>query len=173
MDKPNPFVIKIPKGATEIDLGPLLRPIIWSIREEMRVHDGRQHWGSRSEKQASQIDPNEIDALMSRAINGLKYQELLRGLKRPVLVAYLKAHEWTDEDDRGYCFVHSYYKDHPRWDYRGPRLHLHNPREGFKLYVADDVVSKLSYSEQKPKLAMLKEILSFENILDRIANELE
>jgi hypothetical protein len=173
MDEPNPFVIKIPEGATEIDLGPILRPILWSIREEIRTHDGRQHWGSRRDKQASQIEPHEIDLVMFQAINGLRYQELAREMDRELLIKFLEANDWIAEDERGYTYVRSYYAEVNAWDYRGDRLHLHNPKESLKLHVVHDVVAKLSYQAQKTKLQMIKEILSHRTILDRIVNELE
>lgn len=170
---PNPFIVKIPKGATEIDLGPILRPIIWAIREEIRTHDGRQHWGSRGDKQASQIDPHEIDQVMVQAIDGLRYQELARRVDRPLLIKFLEDNDWIDEDGRGYTYVRSYYRKMNSWDYRGEHLHLHEPKKPLKLHVVHDVVSQLSYQGQKTKLEMIREILSYRSILDRIVSRLD
>jgi len=173
MEKHSPFIVKIPEGATEIDLGPLLRPIIWAIREEMRTHDGRQHFRSNNDVKASKIAPHEIDIVMRQATNGLRYQELARELKRPPLIKYLEANDWIDEDGRGYTYVRSYYKKGNAYDYRGDRLHLHNPREPLKLHVVNDVVHKLAYQASKSSLQMIRTILAFDNILDRIVNELD
>jgi hypothetical protein len=173
MADPNPFIVKIPKGATEIDLGPILRPIMWAIREEIRTHDGRLHWGSPREKQASQIKPQEIDVVMRQAINGLRYQELARELDRPPLIKFLEDNDWIDEDGRGYTYVRSYYAKGDSWDYKGDRLHLHSPNEPLKLHVVHDVVGTLSYQAGKTNLEMIKKILSYRTLLDRIVNELD
>jgi hypothetical protein len=170
LNEDQPFVLKIEPGTTEIDLGPILRPIIWAIREEIRTHEGRQHWGSRNEKKAAEIEPDGIDAVMQQAIDNLTYQRLLRQLTRPLLVRYLEDHGWKDEDGRGYVYVRDYYNKDRSWDYHGDKLHLHSPDKKLELSVAEDVIYRLSYDERKTKLKMVRTLLAYDNVLDRIVD---
>jgi hypothetical protein len=163
----SPFVVQIPEGATEIDLGPLLRPLVWAIREEVRNH------GHNRSDRVSSLEPDSLDRVMVDAIDGLQYQILLRKLEREVLVAYLLDNDWIDEDGRGYSYVRSYYKnDHP-WNYKGDRVRLGDPSRGLSLPMAEDALRSLAYWGRLTSLQMIQKVLSYANVLDRIVNEIE
>lgn len=87
-----------------------------------------------------------------------------------MLIRYLEDHGWKSEDDRGYIYVRDYYKKERSWDYHGDRLHLHSPDKGLELGVAEDVIYRLSHDERKTKLKMVRTLLAYDNILDRIVD---
>ena len=162
----NPFIIKVPEGATELDLGPVLRPILWSLRNEIKSLEG-----SLRRSHAKTEEPDQVDKVMEQAINAYKYRQLLPRLTRHVLVAYLADNGWVDEDGNGWNFIRDYDVGKSFFDRRGPRIHLHDPREGLKLGVAHDAVRETRGYDDITLLDQLKKILTYENVLDRLANE--
>jgi len=70
-DKPNPFVIKVQPGTTEVDLGPILRPIIF--------------WVQR--KSGNQADPDRVDNLMADLVDELDYQRRLQMTSTTLLLS--------------------------------------------------------------------------------------
>lgn len=167
----NPFVIPVPQGTTEIDLGPILKPLLWALKGKMKVGDGRKHsWGSR--KSTSDFAPDEMGELLAYAQNSYEYNQLIRKLTKPTLISYLNANDWVDEDDRGYSFVRTRDKGRSLFDRTGGTLRLQGEHKKLSTYSADDIVNTLAHNDGKTKLEMIREILAHDNVLDRIVNEL-
>ena len=166
----SPFIVKVPDGATEIDLGPILRPLVWALKGHLSVSDGRPHtWGSNKEIEKCSLD--ELDDIMGWATNALRYQEQLRKVTRPTLLAFLGDKGWVDEDGRGYVYIQDYEMKKLAWDRHGDKIHLRGHEAKLNLSNVDAIVSKLAYADRKTKLEKVDEILSYESILDRIARE--
>jgi len=171
MDSENPFVIKVPAGATEIDLGPILKPLVWALKGKLSINSGLPHsWGSSTDSR--QCDPESLGDIMSWTTNAYLYDKRLRKVTRPVLLAFLEAKGWVDEDGRGYVFIRDYNMKKSSWDRNGGQLHLHGHKAGLGLATAHEIVSKLAYEDRKTRLEKVDEVLSYASILDRIVHEL-
>ena len=86
----NPFIIKVPEGATEIDLSPILRPLVWALKEQLSINNGRPHvWGAS--KDIRRCDPEDLGDIMRWTTNAYLYDERLRKVTRPILLAFLEA----------------------------------------------------------------------------------
>lgn len=168
----NPFVVPIPKGATELDLSPILRPLIHAIRGEIRAHDNRAHRITDRDKRADELPPNQISDWFYAAADELRYQEQLRKITREVLIACLHDKDWVETHDGSCEFVRPYYFNADAWHYKGDRVRLTAPQY-HSLRVVDEVVRKLCYYEKVDKLEMSNIVLSYNNVLDRIVNEID
>ena len=160
MADPNPFIIKIPEGATEIDLGPILRPLIFAIKTDELLH------------------PSKIEQYWLDGAEALNYRGLLELITRPMISDYLMNNGWVDEDQdsergpRGYTFIRDYQLKQPSWDRHGPWIRMSSP-DSFTLRTAHDIIRQMAYPMHKTHLALAKAVIANSNILDRIVHELE
>lgn len=156
MTEPSPFVIKIPEGATEIDLGPILRPLIFAII------------GS------SLQDPKKLEKYWLKGKEDLDYRELLPVISRQMICDYLGNNGFVDEYDprRGYTFIYEYQKKQSAWDRHGPWIRLSSP-DSFNLHTADNIIRQVTSPLDKTKLELARAIIASANILDRIVAELD
>lgn len=168
----NPFVVQIPEGATEIDLTPILRPLIHAIREEIRAHDSRAHRIGDRDKRADELEPTKISDWFYSAADELRYQEQVRKINRETLIACLKDKDWVEVHPGSCEYVRPYYFNGNAWDYKGDRIRLTNPQH-HSLRVVHEVVRQLSYKDQVTKLEMANIVLSYDNVLDRIVKEID
>jgi hypothetical protein len=151
----NPLVIKIPPGATEIDLRPVLEPIILALMPRIHVnaHSSREP------------RPEDIPGFVKSAAERLEYEKLLPFLKRQVLKDYLEANGWKPES-AGYDSV---YIRH------GDRVNLMASDDVFdkSTHYPDESVRQVQYGTvgwyRKTKLFVIKKILASRSILDQLA----
>jgi hypothetical protein len=158
MSEPGPFVIKIPPGATELDLGPILRPLIFAI------------------KGGPLLDPDKLERYWLKGKEGLEYRRLLPTISRQMVGNYLNNNGWSDEDDppRGYSYIPSYQLKKRSWDRRGPWLRFGGGSKGeLTLPTLNDFICQMAHQFNKSKLDMAKAIISNANVLDRIVAELD
>lgn len=151
----NPFVVKIPKGATEIDLGPILRPIIFKLLKDRLT------------------DPSLVDDYMAEADQRLAYRLLIEKISRPMVIDYLKSNGWEPEDDREFCFRKDWDMRRLAWDRSGPRVWTSDGR-GWNLHKLDEAIKAIGrdIDYRAPLLNTAKAILAHANVLDQIAQEL-
>lgn len=157
MSEDNPFIIKVPKGATEIDLGPILRPIIFAIKDN------------------DLLDPEEIEAYWRKGKENLSYRSLLPTISRQMVYDYLKNNGWVDEESppRGFCFIRDYQLKQHAWDRHGPWIRFSGGNERkTTIHNTNDVIRQMVSPLRKTKLELARAIIANGNILDRIANEL-
>lgn len=170
LDPDNPFIINVPKGASHIDLGPILRPLIWAIRSEIIRHESRQHRGNRDS--ARLLDPKVLGEFLEENARGLRYRELLPRINRQMLIDYLMATEWVPEDDTKLGFIRDYDVKRSSWDRLGPRIWVPaNDRDSD--YARDETIRYISCYERISKLEAARRIIAQTNILDRLAAELD
>jgi len=158
----NPFIIKIEPGATEIDLGPILRPLIFAIKNN------------------GLLDPDELEKYWRGGQEGLAYRTLLPLISRSMVCDYLKNTGWVDEDQdsdggpRGYTFIRDYQLKQHSWDRSGPWIRMGSPSEELSVRRANDVIEQIAHADyDKTKIDVAKAIIANSNILDRIVNELD
>ena len=169
----NPFVVKVPQGATEVDLSPVLKPLLWALKDKLSVGSGRSHsWGSRRPTEDFSVE--EMGDLFVLAQNSYRYHQLIRRLTKSTLVSYLIDEDWVDEDGRGHSFIRKWDVGRSLFDRTGGMLHLRGNGSGKTLdtHVAKEIVSKLAHASAKSKLEMIEIILARDNVLDRIVTEL-
>lgn len=153
----NPLVIKIPPGATELDLRPVLEPIILALMPKIRE-------GSHTSREPR---PEDIPGFLKAAAERLEYERLLPFLKRQVLKDYLEAEGWKPESE-GYDSVYVRY---------GDRVNLMAGDDVFDRspYYADEAVRQVQYGTvgwyRKPKVFVIKKILASRSILDQLVSE--
>jgi len=158
MSEPNPFILKIPPGATEIDLGPILRPLIFAIRGE----------GLR--------DPEKLDDYWHKGKEDLEYRTLLATINRRMVYDYLSNNGWVDEESppRGFCFISDYQLKQNSRDRRGPWIRFSGGGRGKTTIInTDDVIRQMTSPMHKTKLELAKAIIANANVLDRIVAELD
>ena len=159
LDPENPFVIKVPEGATHIDLGPVLRPLIFSILKR------------------GLTDPSTIERYIKEGNEALAYRELLPKIHSALLINYLLQNDWvqTDKNHVCLCFIREYDAKRPSYDRFGPNVRVHLEREDAKhlLHRHDETISSIAAYDQKTKLETAKRIIASANVLDRIVAELE
>jgi hypothetical protein len=167
----NPFVIKVPEGATEVDLGPILRPLVFALKGELSINNGRPHsWASS--KNIRHSGPEDLDDIMRWVISAHIYEERIRMVTRPILLAFLADKGWVDEDGRGCSYIRDYEMKKSSWDRNGgDTIRLRGLGAALTLSTAHEIVSKLAYEDCKTKLEKVDEVLSYGSILDRIAHE--
>lgn len=168
----NPFVVQVPEGATEIDLSPILRPLIHAIREEIRHHDSRAHSIIDRDKKADELPPGYISSWFYGAAEELRYQEQIRKVKHEAMVAYLEDTGWLEKHPGSFHWVRPEYFNKKPWEYEGPHVRLCAPQY-LNLRLVNEVVQQMRYREGTSKLEMVNIILSYDNVLDRIAKELD
>jgi len=154
----NPFVVKIPKGATEIDLGPILRPLIFAIKDQKL------------------LSPEKLEEFWLSGKEGLEYRRLLPTIRRQMVYDYLNNNGYVDEDQppRGYAYIPAYQLKQNSWDRRGPWLRFGGgAKSKLSLSTLDDFLRQLGYEMHKSKLELAKDIIDGANILDRIVAELD
>lgn len=154
----NPFVIQILPGATEIDLGPILRPLIFAIKGERF------------------LDPKALEDYWFKGKEALEYQGLLPTISRQMIYDYLNNNGWVDEDapPRGYSYIRDYQLKQRSWDRSGPWLRFGGgARESVSLHQLDDIICQMSHPFLKTKFELAREIIANANILDRIVVELD
>lgn len=151
----NMFIIKIPTGATEIDLRPVLEPIILALMPKIYVNS---HY-SREPR------PEDIPEFVKNSVERLEYEKLLPLLTRKVAKAYLEAQGWKPEFT-GHDSVYIRY---------GDRAHLMSNDATFDRShgYADELVREVQRGTigwyLKSKLYVLKKILASQSLLDQLA----
>lgn len=157
MSDTNPFIIKVPKGATEIDLGPILRPLIFAIKGD------------------DLLDPDELEKYWIKGKESLAYRRLLPNISRQMVYDYLSNNGWADEEDppRGYAYISDYQLKQHRWDRSGPWIRFNGgPKSKLTIPTLDDTLRQMSRAMRKTKLELAKAVIANTNVLDRIAYEL-
>ena len=158
LDESSPFVIKVPEGASHIDLGPILRPLIFSILKR------------------GLTDPVAIERYIKDGDEALAYRELLPKINSALLINYLLQHDWVQADKNHVCvaFVREYDAKRPTYDRYGPNVRVHLEREDANhlLHRHNDTIGDIAQHDRKSKLEVTKEIIASANILDRIVAEL-
>lgn len=152
----NPFVVKVPEGATEVDLSPILRPLFFALRGHPLSN------------------PADIEKFFLQEVENLKYRELLSKLNGDLIVGYLQANGWVSEDDRNRLFIREYDVGKYTWDRHGPRIHVYKESDysGHRTDRHGGTVEELAHYERLSKLDVTRRIIAHTNILDRIAIEL-
>ena len=149
-------MIKVPPGVTEIDLRPVLAPIVIGIIEHTRIRDG--HPGA-SYKTPSTTDVQEW---LDGAATQLYATKLAELVTRDDLVTALERRGWEREDKthdhRWHKFRHSY---------------VTLPSE-LSLTNKTDIVHRVAHADcVKDIPALLREILGCRTILDEIVWTIE
>jgi len=161
----NPFIIKIPEGATEIDLGPILRPLIYALADGIIGHKDAVRSGGDS------LDG--IDRFAEDAINDLHLRYLVQKITRPILISFLKQDGWAPEDDRESRFWREYDIKRRSWDRYGPSIYSGFDNNWGISYAMDAVRGLSNHHRLIPPVEMAQKILDSVNVLDRIVHELE
>lgn len=159
MESANPFIIQIPPYNYTVDLSPILIPIIHSIREEIRHHESRLHWGNHNNK-IDRLDPADAYAYMVQAIDGVEYDRLIRVIDRQAIIDYAVSAGFT-LGESGYCLsLHSI------------KVRVFSPTEELGYVRKHEAVSTLARYMHKERVQVAREIDAKMNPLDKIANEL-
>lgn len=161
MDAENPFVLKSEHGM-EIDLSPVLMPLLHAIREEIRDHEQRCHVGNGPEK-ATVLQPEDMYAFMVKAIDGVDYDRALAVITRAAIVQYLVEKGYKPCDKSGYSY-RVYDGDGRVWVYAEDKE--------MNYISKHDAISRLARTESRPRLAVAQEVVSMINVLDQMAAKL-
>ncbi|MGD9726479.1 MAG: hypothetical protein AB7L09_02955 [Nitrospira sp.] len=163
----NPFIIPVPEGVTEIDLSSLMLPLIHAIRAEIVRHEHTAHrWGS--DDRTTHLEPDCINEWFYQAQIELRFEETLRRMTRPSLVACLEDNGWKELFPGSGEFMQDYHTE--AFSYNGPRILLGTP-DRYNLHNVRDAVMRLSATQGISRLDAAELAASYESVLDRIAQE--
>jgi hypothetical protein len=153
----NLLVIKIPPGTTEIDLRPVLEPIILALMPKVPVNSSS----------VREPRPEDIAGFVKAAAERLEYERLLPLLKRQVLKDFLESKGWMPET----AHYDSVYVRH------GDRVNLMAGDEIFNgsPRYPDEAVRQVQHGTvgwyRKSRLFVIKKILAFRSVLDQIIDD--
>lgn len=160
MSDANPFEIDLPKNGEKLDLSPIMMPLLHAIREEIKNHEYRCHWGNGPER-AKELLPEQMYAYMVRAIDGVEYHRIVSQIDRESIVAYLKEQGFKSTCVNG--SVYELYDD---------KVLTYHPNMELSFIHKNEAVTKISISRSKSKLQVAREIEAMTNVLDRIVAKL-
>ena len=86
----NPFVVKVPAGATEIDLRPVLAPIIRAVMRN--ASDKQEHFSDR-----------DVDRFAERLMIETRISALMQTIKWEWISKYMLDHKWRRADCHSHC----------------------------------------------------------------------
>jgi hypothetical protein len=159
LDPENPFIIKVPEGATELDLGPILRPLIFRILK------------------GGLTDLAKIERFVLEGEQALSYRELLPKINSTMLIDYLNQNGWEQTDGNHVClsFHRDYAAKKPSWDRHGPHVRVYLERQDtkYQLHRHDDAVKEIAEHERLSLYETARRIIASTNVLDRIVAELD
>ena len=147
----DPLVIKIPKGVTEIDLRPILEPIVLALMGDIQVnaHSSRQPM------------PADVGPFIQNAIDQHAYRLLLPTIDHGTFKAYLDANDWKSEHN-GTRYI--------KW---GDYVHLMASEYVFNtgFHYRDEAVRRINTTDfyGKPKLEVARLIKAYHPVLDQLA----
>jgi len=151
----DPFVIKIPKGATEIDLRPLLGPIILALMPHI----------STDKNSSRPPVPSDIDGFIQAATDARNYRALIESLDRQHFKTYLEANGWKkDYGDHDSVYVR--YSD---------RVNLMANDSVFNQghHYRDEAVRQIQHGTVgwylKSRLYVARQIAASRSVLDQLA----
>ena len=157
----NPLVIKIPPGATEIDLRPILEPIIMGLMRDIKTGPWAQD--IRSPR------PTDVSRFVERAIENHAYLTLLPKLNRRIVKSFVEANGWKPETE-GYDSVYVRY---------GDRVHLmaddatFDKSQCYADQAIHDIRSGMNEFYKKSDLYVLRKVLASQSILDQLIDDEE
>lgn len=152
----DPLVIKIPEGATEINLRPILEPIIMALMRNIKTGPWAQD--------VREPIPSDVEKFVKRAFSNHAYLLLLPKLTRRIVKGFIEANGWKPETP-GYDSVYVRY---------GDRIHLMANDETFdkSQTYADraihDIRNGMNEFFRKSDLYVLRRVLASQSVLDQM-----